>query len=126
MLPAPKGRRVLAAGEAVRRATRGKPTFPKTSPRRGEGDAPLALIILNQTQCPLCHAVIVVGDAYIATTAFIHDPADPLWPYSDAAIHTACFQSWPLRPDFVAAYNAAAARANLHNRMTPEGRVDPI
>lgn len=83
----------------------------------------MALIILNQTRCPLCNEVIAEGDAYIATTAFVHDPADPLWPYSDAAIHTACFQSWPHRPDFVAAYNAAAARANLPNRMTPEGRL---
>lgn|GEM_PF-1155570 len=83
----------------------------------------MALVIYNQIQCPLCHAVIAEGDAYVATTAFIHDPADPLWPYSDAAIHTVCFQSWPLRPDFVAAYNAAAARANLPNRMTPEGRL---
>lgn len=85
----------------------------------------MALTILNQTQCPLCHAVIAEGDAYIATTAFIHDPADPLWPYSDAAIHTPCFQSWPLRPAFVAAYNSAAERYNLPHRMTPDGRIHP-
>lgn len=69
----------------------------------------MALIIHGKSECPLCHAVIAKDDDIVATSHFIADPEDPLWRYSDAAIHRTCFESWEQRENFVNRFNAAVA-----------------
>ena len=66
----------------------------------------MALIFRGRSRCPICGAVIDENDQIVATTHFVGDKNDPLWRYSDAAIHRACFLDWKLRDQFVARYNA--------------------
>jgi hypothetical protein len=65
----------------------------------------VALICLGKTECSICDVVLKEGDDFVATTHFIADPADPLWPFSDSAMHRSCFLAWDLRQSFVQKYN---------------------
>ena len=47
----------------------------------------MALIIYGASECPLCDAIIGEGGDIVATQHFIGDESDPLWAYSDAAMH---------------------------------------
>ena len=58
----------------------------------------------EDTECPICGERIQATDRFVATTHFIEDRQDPLWQFSDAAMHYECFQTWPLRMDFVRRY----------------------
>jgi len=53
--------------------------------------------ILRNTRCAICSAVLGGAKDLVATSAFISDRSDPLWPVSDAAMHRACFLEWSLR-----------------------------
>lgn len=64
----------------------------------------MALIILGKTKCPLCDTPIASDRDVVATTPFL-EGSHPLWRYADATMHYACFQRWPFREEFVAAYN---------------------
>src|SRR5262245_45961682 len=69
----------------------------------------MALIIRGKTRCGLCNEVIKDEDEIIATSHFIADDKDPLWPLSDAAMHKGCFLGWNQRGGFVAKYNEVVA-----------------
>jgi hypothetical protein len=45
------------------------------------------------------------GDNIIATSHFIGDEHDPLWRFSDSAMHRSCFLAWDHRAEFVAKFN---------------------
>jgi len=62
-------------------------------------------LIYKGIKCSICHKVIEDLHDIVATTHFIFDQNDPLWPYSDSAMHPACFSAWALRDEFVARYN---------------------
>jgi len=79
----------------------------------------MALVILGFSQCALCEQVLQVGDDLVATSHFL-DEADPLWRYSDAAFHRACFLAWDAREAFIEKYNRAAAG---HSHMDERGNV---
>jgi hypothetical protein len=66
----------------------------------------MALFAVGLTRCALCGQVLDEGDSYVATTHFIADSGHPLYQYSDAIMHRACFLRWERRPAFVEAYNA--------------------
>ena len=87
----------------------------------------MALVIHGKTECPLCNEVINKGDALVATTHFIADQTDPLWKYSDAAIHEGCFLAWEQRQRFVDTYNAVMGSITWGNgtyhHMTNDGRI---
>ncbi len=87
----------------------------------------MALIIYGRTKCPLCAVVLREGDDIVATAHFIGDPSDPLWPFSDAAMHRACFLQWQLREAFVARYNATVGAITWGNGtyqdMQPDGTI---
>jgi hypothetical protein len=72
---------------------------------RGEQTFTMALIEFGVTQCPLCSQVISKGDQIVSTSHFIEDEADPLWAYSDAALHRVCFLNWPQRGTFISRFN---------------------
>src|SRR5215468_511251 len=65
----------------------------------------MALISRGKTKCALCNAVIKENDEIVATSHFIADDKDPLWRFSDAAMHKNCFLEWDQRQKFVEKYN---------------------
>jgi hypothetical protein len=65
----------------------------------------MALIFPGKTECSICGVVINDNEDTVATTHFIADPNDPLWRFSDSAIHKSCFLSWKQRQNFVKKYN---------------------
>jgi hypothetical protein len=77
--------------------------------------------------CALCGATILRGEEALVTPDFLADDTDPLWRFSDAAMHRACFLVWDRRKVFVARFNAVAQRLKgpdgSYSRMTSEGEV---
>ena len=70
------------------------------------------------------------GEAIIATTHFIDDENDPLWHFSDSAMHKPCFLAWPLREKFVERYNAIIGSVTWGNgtyhNMEPDGEISVL
>ena len=87
----------------------------------------MALILLGKTQCSICDIVIRGGEALVATTHFVSDEADPLWRFSDSAMHRSCFLEWPLRKEFIAKYNATVgtrtAGNGTYHQMEDDGNI---
>lgn len=67
----------------------------------------MALVMRGKSTCPLCGKVLAEGDDIVGTTHFIADRNDPLWRFSDAAMHRACFEAWEHRGEFEAKYQRA-------------------
>jgi hypothetical protein len=84
----------------------------------------MALIFRGASRCPLCDGIIAEDDDIVATQHFIPDESDPLWRYSDAAIHRSCFLAWPHRGAFVAKYNATLGRITWGNGMYHDMQAD--
>ncbi len=66
----------------------------------------MALVILGVTVCPLCEQPINDPEGFIAFPHFIEDERDPFWPYSDAAFHKQCFDSWSKKKEFLERFRA--------------------
>ena len=90
----------------------------------------MALILRGETQCSICRVVINDGDAIVATTHFIGDENDPLWRFSDSAMHKTCFLEWPLRSNFVEGYNATMGAVTWGNgtyhHMENDGHISVL
>lgn len=71
----------------------------------------MALVELGRTICPICDTPIERPEDYVAFPHFIDDENDPLWPYSDSAIHRWCFATWPLRHEVTLRLEQAGNRA---------------
>ncbi len=84
-------------------------------------------LIIRGTACALCERVIGDSDEVVATSHFIADRSDPLWPFSDAAMHATCFAEWPLREEFIVRFNAVAGQHvfgnGMRHRMEPDGSI---
>ncbi len=65
----------------------------------------MAIFMIGITRCALCGKVLDVDDSHVGTTHFITDSGHPLYCYSDAIMHRACFLRWEHRAAFVEAYN---------------------
>lgn len=50
----------------------------------------MAIIIADHTICSVCGQVIREGDGVVAFPAFVVNRADPLYRFSDAALHARC------------------------------------
>jgi len=89
-------------------------------------------LIYQGIKCAICGLEIDIDreKLYVATTHFIGDPGDPLWSFSDAAMHYDCFQAWPHREEFVQKYNATIGRIvwgnGTRHRMHTDGRVESV
>jgi hypothetical protein len=59
----------------------------------------------------ICGVTLQPGDKIGATSHFIYDKNDPLWRYSDAPFHVACFEKWEHRAAFEAKYAAATEQS---------------
>lgn len=65
----------------------------------------MALIFPGKSLCPICGGIIASDDEIVATSHFVTNQADPLWRFSDAAMHKRCFLGWELRESFVDCFN---------------------
>ena len=65
----------------------------------------MAIVLRGKTECSVCGNVIKDGDEIVATSHFIADQNDPLWRFSDSAMHRSCFANWNHRTEFVAKFN---------------------
>jgi hypothetical protein len=87
----------------------------------------MALIFLGKTECAICNVVLKEGDQIVATSAFIADRDDPLWQFSDAAMHKSCFLEWDQRKNFVEKYNETVGALTFGNGtyhyMEPDGSI---
>ncbi len=63
-------------------------------------------IVLPGTLCPLCDQPFDREVGYFATSAFLDQP-QPLWRYSDAAMHWPCYLEWEHQAEFARLYLAA-------------------
>jgi hypothetical protein len=83
----------------------------------------------GQAHCALCGEVIRPHDDALITPDFLADETDPLWRFSDAAMHRACFLVWDRRKTFVARYNRIArlllAADGSYLHLTGEGELVP-
>lgn len=77
--------------------------------------------------CPLCRQAIRPAEDVVVTPDFLADDSDPLWPFTDAALHRNCFLLWDRRKAFVARYNGVARRLVAEDgsrpHMTGEGDI---
>lgn len=67
------------------------------------------------------------GDEVVVTSHFIADRDDPLWRFSDAAMHRRCFLAWDQRAEFVTKFNRIVGEITLENgtsqQMDSEGTI---
>jgi hypothetical protein len=75
----------------------------------------MALVLVGKSRCPICDDVIETQDQIVATTHFVADRDDPLWSFSDAAMHRECFVGWDMRQAFVKRYNEVFGRTTFGN-----------
>ena len=59
----------------------------------------MALFIVGKTECPLCGRVIQEASEATLFPAFLK-PNHRFHRFSDAALHSECFQAWPDHVDF--------------------------
>lgn len=84
----------------------------------------------GRTKCAICGQPINLAGQIVATTHFISDSHDPLWRFSDAAMHYDCFQHWPHRDEFVSKYNSTMGKSvwgnGMRHLMQSDGRIETV
>ena len=65
----------------------------------------MAIVLRGMSKCSICGVVIQEDDEIVATTHFISNENDPLWRFSDSAMHKPCFLDWEHKDNFVKKYN---------------------
>jgi hypothetical protein len=90
----------------------------------------VALILLGKTECSICGVILNDGDDLVATTHFIADQNDPLWRFSDSAMHRSCFLGWEHRQSFVKKYNdtigAITWGNGMYHHMEDDGHISVL
>jgi hypothetical protein len=86
----------------------------------------MALVYEGMT-CAICEHPLDIHGPFVATSHFIGDETDPLWPFSDAAMHYDCFQAWDHREAFVKKYNDTMGQQiwgnGTRHHMNPDGSI---
>ncbi len=59
----------------------------------------MALILRGKTRCWICGQILDERDEVVAFPAFIGNRNDPMYPFSDAAVHSNCLASHPFAED---------------------------
>lgn len=62
-------------------------------PKSGQTIKQMAIFIEKSTRCPLCSGIIEYISEAVAFPAMAWNELDPLWPISDAVVHTSCLRS---------------------------------
>ena len=90
----------------------------------------MALILLGKTECSICGVILNEDDPLVATTHFIADRDDPLWRFSDSAMHKSCFLKWEQKQSFVKKYNDAVGTITWGNgtyhHMEEDGSISVL
>lgn len=85
----------------------------------------MTTISAGSAVCALCHEALRPDEEAVVTPDFLADDSDPFFPYSDAAMHRACFVVWDRRKAFIAHFNRIAQRFAAETggrvQMTSEG-----
>lgn len=84
-------------------------------------------IFSGKTKCSLCGNVVMAGDEIVVTSHFIGDRNDPLWRFSDSAMHRPCFLTWNQRVAFVAKFNQLVSGITFgkgtYHQMESDGTI---
>jgi hypothetical protein len=87
----------------------------------------VAIILRGKTQCSICGIVIQEQEPIVSTSHFIGEQGDPLWRFSDSAMHKSCFLDWPLRERFIARFNASTGTTTFgdgtYHHMENDGHI---
>jgi len=83
----------------------------------------MAVLTDGFTRCKLCGELLMKKDEMVCTTHFIANMADPLWRYSDAAMHKTCFMAWIHRKQFISKYNQHHCSHGSMMQMTEDGEI---
>lgn len=85
----------------------------------------MAIIDFGKSRCSICGETLRVEQSIVSTTHFLREPNEPLWRFSDSAMHRLCFNGWELRHAFAAQYRAITGDLVWPNRYTNE-RPGPL
>jgi hypothetical protein len=85
-------------------------------------------IAAGTAYCALCGTAIRPDEDALVTPDFLADAADPLWRFTDAPMHRACFLVWDQRKALIARFNAVArqllvAPDGSYPQLTSEGEL---
>lgn len=90
-------------------------------------DPEMSQRVIRGARCVLCGDAVRLGEDAFVTPDFIADEQDPMWRYSDAVVHRACFYVWDRRKTFVARFNrltrVLVASDGSRPFLTSEGRL---
>jgi hypothetical protein len=67
----------------------------------------MAILIRGKTVCALCGQVIKKGEKATLFPHFVVSRDDPLWKFTDRALHTVCVARDPLGPEAIAVADSA-------------------
>ena len=85
------------------------------------------IVLRGKTECSVCGNVVIESDEIVATSHFIADEDDPLWRFSDSAMHRPCFLGWDQRAEFVAKFNGIVGgmtfRNGSYHQMESDGAI---
>ncbi|MCT2560617.1 hypothetical protein [Chryseobacterium herbae] len=56
----------------------------------------MAIIIQNQSECPICHTILFDHQNIVMFPAFIPNVKDSMYLFNDAGIHYSCLEKHPL------------------------------
>ena len=76
----------------------------------------MALILVGKTKCPLCGNILEDKQETVSFSPFVSNELDPLWPFSDAALHSACFDHHPLWSEAIARHEEMRKKTAPGNR----------
>lgn len=88
----------------------------------------MALVILEKTPCSTCGKPLMKGQEIVSFSPFVADQRDPLYRFSDAAFHRACFANEPLAEAAIRRSTEVRTRSGPGNRsciVCDEQIVDP-
>ena len=89
------------------------------------GGYAMAVVVRGKTVCSLCRVVFSGSDQIVMFPHFIWDRADPLWRFSDSAMHCQCFAEWSQAEDFRSKFNTAWPKImpNHPREMLADGSI---
>lgn len=73
----------------------------------------MALIFLDLSICAICGNVLRKEEGIVAFPPFEGNQQDPMYFFSDAGFHAACFLTHPLKDEVACAVEAYRARLKL-------------
>ncbi len=90
----------------------------------------MALIFFGETECTICGVIVNDDDDIVTTTHFISDSSDPLWRFSDSAMHKSCFLNWQHKQNFINKYNEIIGKIvwgnGTYHKMETDGHISVL